>query len=128
MKILVCLWLGLCLTFTSYAQDEIVESAKTSIKSGAAKELSKILNEGVELNMDGEKANYSRTHAEFVLKDFFGKYPPTDFSYIHQGSSKEGLKYAIGKYTHAKGSFRVYLVIKQIKGKYLIDTLDFSKE
>jgi hypothetical protein len=123
------IWFFLCIfSFSAYAQDEIIESAKVSIKSGAAKELSRVLNEGVELSLDGEKANYSRTQVEYVLKDFFKKFPPTDFSYIHQGSSKEGLRYAIGKYVYAQGSFRVYLVIKQIKGKYVIDTLDFSKE
>ncbi|SFC01229.1 protein of unknown function [Flexibacter flexilis DSM 6793] len=128
MKILIGLLLSLLVSFGAMAQDEVVESARTAIKSGGAKELSRILNDGAEVGIDGQKANYSRTQVEFVLKDFFKKYPPVDFAYIHQGASKEGLKYAIGKYTSDKGSFRVYFVIKQIKGHYVIDTLDFSKE
>lgn len=110
------------------AQNDIINNGKVSLKTGSSKELVKYFNDIVELSFDGEKSNYSKTQAEFVLKDFFKKYPPVDFQYIHQGSSKEGLKYAIGKYSYQGGSFRVYILIKQFNGNYLIDTLDFSKE
>lgn len=110
------------------AQSDIVNNGKVALKTGSSKELVKYFNDIVELSFDGEKSNYSKTQAEFVLKDFFKKYPPVDFQYIHQGSSKEGLKYAIGKYSYNGGSFRVYILIKQFNGNFLIDTLDFSKE
>lgn len=113
---------------TSGLQSDDVSDIRAAIKAGSAKELSKYLNSMVELNFDGDKASYSKTQAEFVLKDFFKKYPPQDFQYIHQGSSKEGLKYAIGKYSYQGGTYRVYLLIKPQKGNFLIDQLDFSKE
>lgn len=78
--------------------------------------------------MDGEKKSYSKTQAEFVIKDFFKKFPPTDFQFIHQGASKEGIKYAIGKYSHSGGSFRVLVLIKQYRGNYQVDLMDFSDE
>jgi hypothetical protein len=117
-----------CLSTSLFAQNEVEESAKNAIKNGNAKALSTNFNETVEISFDGQKQSYSKTQAEFVVRDFFKKYPVTDFEYLHQGSSKEGLKYIIGKYKHAGGSFRVYMLIKQFKGKYLIDTLDFSAE
>lgn len=115
-------------TLSAFAQNEVEESAKTAIKTANAKTLATNFNDSVEISFDGQKQSYSKTQAEFVIKDFFKKYPVTDFEYVHQGSSKEGLKYIIGKYKHAGGSFRVYMLIKQFKGKYLIDTLDFSAE
>jgi hypothetical protein len=124
--LLIALYFGV--TSNLFAQNEVEENAKTSIKSGNAKQLSNNFNDTVEISFDGQKQSYSKTQAEFVVRDFFKKYPVTDFDYIHQGSSKEGLKYIIGKYKHAGGSFRVYMLIKQFKGKYLIDTLDFSAE
>ena len=102
--------------------------AKTAIKSGSSKELSSYCNKVVELNFDGDKSTYSKTQAEFVLRDFFKKYPPTNYEYIHQGASREGLRYTIGKYSYDTGSFRVYMLIKEFNDDFLIDTLDFSKE
>ncbi len=80
------------------------------------------------MSFDGEKSNYSRTQAEFVMRDFFKKYPTSDFQYIHQGSSKQGLTYVIGKYTFDNGSFRVLIYIKKVNDVYLIDLMDFSRE
>ena len=126
----IIVWLLALQLVTSQAlgQSEIISNAKAALKTGSSKELAKYFNKMVELNIDGEKANYSKTQAEFVLRDFFKKFPATDFQYIHQGASREGLKYAIGKYSSPNGSFRVYMLVKLFDGDYLIDTIDFSKE
>lgn len=112
----------------AWAQADVINNVRASLKAGSSKELVKSFNTTVELNFDGKKSTYSRTQAEFVLKDFFKKYPPTDFQYIHQGASKQGLTYVIGKYFYEGGSFRVLLYIKNFNGKYLVDLIDFSKE
>jgi hypothetical protein len=129
-KIVSGLILILCLVFSAQAQtsDEIVNSSKAGLRAGSSKDIATYFSNLVELSLLGEKSSYSKSHAEVLLKEFFKKYPPVDFQYIHQGSSKEGLKYAIGKYSYNGGSFRVYLLIKQFSGNYLIDTLEFSKE
>lgn len=120
---------GLLLMATpSLGQEDVINNARLALKTGSSKELAKYFNKMVELNIDGEKSNYSKTQAEFVLRDFFKKFPPTDFQYIHQGASREGLKYAIGRYTYANGSFRVYMLVKKFDSNYLIDTMDFSKQ
>ena len=110
------------------AQSEVINNVRASLKTGSSKELVKSFNTTVELNFDGKKSVYSRTQAEFVLKDFFKKYPPSDFQYIHQGASKQGLTYVIGKYMYESGSFRVLLYIKNFKGEYKVDLIDFSRE
>ncbi len=115
-------------TIIAFAQEDVITNVKAQLKEGDSKEIARFLNDIVEISIAGEKGSYSKTQAEFVLKDFFKKHPPSDFQKIHQGSSKEGLNYMIGKYTCSDGSFRVYIVIKQFKGSYLIDTMDFSKE
>ena len=127
-KFLIFPCLFLLLYNTINAQSDVIDNVKTALKTGSSKALAGYLNEMVELSINGDKSSYSKTQAEFVLKDFFKKYPPTGFDYIHRGSSKEGLKYTIGKYKYSGGSFRVYMLIKQFKGKYLIDTLNFDKE
>jgi len=128
LKIFIILLFALHISFFSFSQGDIINEAKHAIKAGSSKELIKFFNESVELGIDGENVNYSKTQAEFVLKDFFRKYPPTDCVYIHQGSSPEGSKYAIGKYSHSSGSFRLFMLVKQIKGVYVIDRLDFGED
>lgn len=110
------------------AQSDVLNNIKAALIQGNSKELLKYFNEMGEISLEGEKRTYPKTQAEFVLKDFFRKYPPQNFEYIHEGSSNDGLKYAIGKYSYGKGSFRVYILMKLVKGNYLIDTLDFSEE
>ena len=110
------------------AQNEVINNVRDALKTGSSKELSKYFNNTVEISINGEKASYSRNQAEFILKDFFTKYPPQGFRYVHQGSSKEGLKYTIGTYTHDRGEFRVVMLIKQFGGSYLVDKIDFNQE
>ncbi len=113
---------------SAHAQDEVINSVRTAIKAGSSRELGRYLNNVVELSINGEKSSYSKTQAEFVLKDFFNKYPPRDFRYTHQGSSRDGLKYAIGTYTYDQGTFMIYMVIKQFGGDYRVDIINFSTE
>lgn len=112
----------------SYAQGEVVNNIRAAIKAGSARELGKYLNDTVEMSINGSKSSYNKTRAEIVLKDFFSKYPPENFTYIHQGSSSEGLRYAIGTYAYGKGTYRVYMLLKQFGGTYKIDTIDFSRD
>jgi hypothetical protein len=114
---------------TSFDQtDQTLADIETALKAGSAKELVKFCSETVELKIDGQSANYSRTQAEVVLRNFFNKNPVKEFSYIHQGASPEGLKYSIGKYTFNNGSYRVVMFLKKSGKTYTIDTLNFSRE
>ncbi|NQZ75106.1 MAG: DUF4783 domain-containing protein [Ekhidna sp.] len=112
----------------SPAQDEVIADIGTAMKAGSAKELIKFANNTIEIKINGESSNYSKERAEVILRKFFNENVPENFNYIHQGSSPEGLKYTIGRYTHASGGYRVVMFIKKIGDKYLIDTLNFSQE
>jgi hypothetical protein len=113
----------------AYSQAEVINHTRMALKAGNSKDLSRFFNDMVDVTFDGERGSYSKVQAEFVLKDFFRRNSPVDFEYIHQGSSKDGLKYAIGRYTSQDHSFRVVVYIKQAKGNgYLVDLIDFSKE
>ena len=118
----------LTLSLEAKAQSEVINNIRAALKAGSSKEFVKNFNTMVELNFEGEKSNYSKSQSELVLKEFFKKYPPTDFQYIHQGSSKQGLTYVIGKYTFESGSFRVWILIKKFGENYLVDSIDFSRE
>ncbi len=112
-----------------HAQSEnLYGNVRAALKAGSSKELAKYFHETVELNMNGENENYSSVHAEIYLKDFFKKYESVDFEYIHQGSSAEGLQYAIGTYSYSGGNFRVLIRTKKFAGADKIYIIDFLKE
>ncbi len=113
---------------SAWGQSEVINNVRSAIKAGSSKELSKYLGDMISLEIDGVQSNYSKTQAEYVLKDFFKKYRPNDFQYVHQGASEGGLKYAIGRYSYDGGSFRVVLRSKNINGSYKVSSLDFTKE
>ncbi len=112
----------------SIAQSDVIDNVRVAMKTGSSKELAKYFGSTVELNFDGEKSSYSKSQAEFVLRDFFKNYPPSDFEYIHQGASKQGLKYVIGKYSITGGSFRIWVLFKKSNNDFYVDTIDFTRE
>lgn len=113
-----------------FAQSDILVRAESAMKSGQVNELIQFLNDPVEINLDDQKKKYSKTQAEFVLKDFFSKYPVVDFHYDHRTKSRGGMEFTIGTYQHKGGSFRVHMLLKhsEASGDYRIDLLDFMED
>lgn len=109
-------------------QNEVVDQIKEAIKTGSAKELSKHLNQTIDVTIDGKLQSYSKAQAEFVLRDFFKTHPPTGFSIIHQGSSKGGQPYAIGDYLTGSDKYRVWMKIKIAGNDQLIQEISFVKQ
>lgn len=124
LVVIVALWGSL----GAFAQEDVVAQVKETIKAGSAKELVKYFNQSVDVTLDANTQTYSKTQAEFVLRDFFKQHPPSDFSIVHQGSSKGGLPYAIGQYKSNTESYRVFIKIKTVSKAQLVHEISFSKE
>ena len=108
--------------------DAVIEKLKISLKSGNSKELVSDFHDIVEVTLpDQEGSNYSKTQAEFVLRDFMKKYPPVDFKYVHKVLDREDFKFVIGEYIYSGGKYRVTMVIKPTKGVYSVDSIVFEK-
>lgn len=120
-------WLGL-LSVASYAQGEAFGAVRGAIRNGSAQELAPLLGSKVEVGYNGDKKSYGTSEAEAALKSFFTQNPPTAFEFIHQGSSNEGTKYAIGKYTSKNGTYRVFIKMKPGSGSPVVDAIDFTQE
>ncbi|WHZ07512.1 MAG: hypothetical protein OJF59_001265 [Cytophagales bacterium] len=101
---------------------------RDAVKSGNSSELVKYFNTSVDLNLEGEVNTYSKAQAEFVLRDFFKKHPPTDFTIVHSGASKAGLQFAIGKFKSGNDSFVVLMRVREVQKTYLIHEMSFTKE
>ncbi|NDK54925.1 DUF4783 domain-containing protein [Pontibacter fetidus] len=107
------------------AQGGVMDGVKSAMKAGSSKDLSRNFSSVVELTLSGKDAtSYSNTQAEFVMKNFFSKNAPVDFTYSHQGSSDKGQQYAIGTYTSKAGSYTVLVRMKDSK----IQSMNFIKD
>lgn len=113
---------------STFAQDAIFEPIRDVIKTGSAKEMSKHLNQNVEINIEGNVNTYSKAQAEFVFRDFFKKHPPTSFSIVHKGASKGGQQFAIGRYVSDSDSYNVLMLVKEVSSTHLIYEISFVKE
>jgi hypothetical protein len=114
--------------FSQTTAGKVIDDVKETIKTGSAKELSKFLNQTVDITIDGKVASYSKAQAEFVLRDFFKAHPPSEFNVLHQGSSKGGQPFAIGQYKSANDTYRVWMNIKSVDKSQLIQEISFVKQ
>lgn len=109
------------------AMAQVPDDIIVSLKTGNAASLSKYFSQNVELVVLESENVYSRSHAQQVLNDFFKKYPPQNFSLIHEGG-KDNSSYAIGNLQVKGDKFRVYFLLKEINGKAYIHQLRIERQ
>ena len=108
----------------SQSMSDVIENIRVSIKMANSKELTNFMSDMIEIQLpDQDRNNYSKTQAEFVMRDFMKKFPPTNFTYIHKVLDKEDFKFTIGEYVCANGAMRVTMVLKPLNGKFQIDSI-----
>ncbi len=109
--------------------DVFLVEVEKALKASSAKELTRFLQDNVEIRLNRKKNTYSHQQAEMVLKTFFQEHPATDFEFIHDGNNDSGgIIYAIGSYTSIGGTHRVVVRAKKVENILKIYRLEFSKE
>ncbi len=103
-----------------------VEDISKSIGSGNVNGISRFFDNSVALTIAGSQANYSRSQAEMVLRDFFSKNSPKGFDVDRSGGG-ENSKYAIGTLMTANGDYRSYFSLKLKDNSYVIQEIRFEK-
>lgn len=91
-----------------------------ALKMGDSEKIAHHFGTSVNLSTPNNEGVYSKTQAQLILKKFFLKHPPSSFSIVHQGDSKNNSSYMIGNLSAAKGSFRTYILYKEADKKLTI--------
>ena len=117
----------LFLSFNTNLDNNIPLELTQALKVGNARIMSKYLNNSIELGVLENEEVYSKAQAEQILKDFFFKYKPENFEILHQ-SGKEDSKYVIGRLITQNGNFRIYFLLKNKGGSFLIHQLRIEKD
>ena len=113
-NIIALLTLSLALFLHSSASDSTtslfnLNDVSVFFKNGSSKELAKYFDQAINLNINGNQGDYSKNQAEYILKDFFIKYPPTDFKILHKGGSPGPTMFYVGSYTADNNQFRILI-------------------
>jgi hypothetical protein len=125
-KFIITLVLGFSV-FTILMAD-IYTDINSSMKSGNYKTIASYFNTSVELNIPGADGLYSKAQAELLMKEFFTKNTPKNFTVKHDGVSQDGSKYSIGTLETSSGSYRTYYYLKNNSGTFLIKELRIEKD
>lgn len=118
------LWISPWVESGSASQIDPIISA---IQGGSSSELARYFNPTISLNINGQQGEYSKNQAEIVLKDFFKKNPPIDFSLVFKNENQSSVSTYIGEYASGQGSYKVFIKVSQVENSFRIYGLDFVK-
>lgn len=108
---------------------DVFDEIGNALRSGDAKAVSRYFGATIDLTIVNQEEVYSKIQAEQILREFFSKNTPRNFSIIHKGESKDGSVYAIGSLVTAQGvTYRTYLFVKGQGNNALIQELRFMRE
>ncbi len=79
----------------------------------------------VDLSIPKNEGVYSAIQAKLILKTFFLKNKPTNFTIVHNGDSKNSSHYSIGNLQTSKGT---YILYKEINKKITILELKIESD
>lgn len=129
-KLKIILLLFSSLAIFSFAMNltgptDISDKVISALTKGDAAALAEYFDTNIELAILDKEDIYSSAQAEVIVRDFFSRNKPFKYAKVHHGG-KEGAKFVIGNLSTSNGTYRVYFLIKDVKGKYLINTLRFE--
>ena len=119
MKKLVLIFTSLVFASSLLLAQDVTDDVISAFQEGDANQLSNYFNSNVELIYDGPGKIYNKNQAGMIMKDFFSKNNPTQFSKIHEGN-KDSSVFLIGNLTTSGNSFRVSILMKKTGTQFLI--------
>ena len=100
-----------------------------AIKSNRVSDIVKYFDNFVPITINNNQAVYSHNQAEVVLRDFFDKNIPKDFTVMDNGSPDKYSKFMIGTLTDMKSiKYSVYILMKYKDGNYILQEIRLNKE
>jgi len=130
MKKICVLLFSICsaLVLTAQSSQAQFDAIEKAIKNANTTELSSYFANTVECDLLGEEGTYSKTQATLVVKRFFEKQVPKNFSFKHS-SDKQAVKYAIGTLQAENGNnIRITVFFKTENNAIKIQQLRAEKE
>jgi len=105
------------------------EDIESIVRANSSRSLSAHLFEKVEIKLDGNRKEYSKSQAEAVLKQFFQQNSSSEFEFVHDGKNRGGgIIYAIGDYLTSSSNYRLVMRAKKFEDTYKLYRIEFTKQ
>ena len=105
-----------------------IEDMVNAIKNNRITDMEKYFDNFVPITINNNQTLYSHNQAEAVLRDFFEKNNPGNFTVMDNGAPDNTSKFVIGAFTTPAGiKFNVYILMR-LKGTFMLQDLRFNKE
>ncbi len=111
--------------FSVFSWQGSIDEVIGALRAGSAAEVSKYLDDNVELTVPDKSDSYSKAQAQLIIKDFFSNNAVKGFDLKHKGDSKDG-HYAIGTLQTNSGNFRTNVFTKMKNGREVIREIRFQ--
>ena len=124
-KIFTLACVVLFVTLSSFRQANGIDEVISALRSGNANELSKYVDNNIELSLPSKTDNYSRQQAVVILQDFFSSNGVKSFEVKHRGDNG-GSKFCIGTLLTKSGNYRTTFFMTEKNGKQLVKEIRFQ--
>ncbi len=124
-KIYTLLAVSALLFFTAFKPIAGLDDVITALRSGNATELSKYVDDNIEITLPDKTDNYSRAQALMILQDFFSNNGVRNFEVKHKGDNG-GNQFCIGTLQTKAGNYRTTIFMKSKNGKQLVKEIKFQ--
>ena len=124
-KFLLLFSLPLLFLTSSFRPISGLDDVIGALKSGDAQQLSKYVDDNIEISLPGKSDSYSKSQAVMVLKDFFSNNGVTGFDVQHKGENGGG-QYCIGTLKTKSGNYRTTVFMKTKNDKQVVKEIRFQ--
>lgn len=109
------------------AESEMTQRIRFAMTEGNHRLLARQFTEKVNITIDNEAFQYSKTQATYVMRSFFREHPPVSFEYLHKGTMKNGCPYTLAIYRSPAHIYSLATFLTSGKSGFLIKKLVFAK-
>ncbi len=123
------IFINAAINFSSFrvVNDSMPKDVIVALKTGDAQSLATFFNYHVELVVVGKSDVYSKYQSQIILKNFFRRNEPNNFSLLQRGSNAK-VSFAIGRLYTSNGKYKVYILGKGTGKNYKIHQLRIEKD
>ena len=121
----VLLLAAACFMVSAFRPVSGLEDVIGALRSGNAQELSKYVDDNIEISLPDKSNSYSRAQAVMVLKDFFANNSVKGFD-VQFKSENGGNQYCVGKLQTRAGSYRTTVFMKTKDNRQLVKEIRFQ--
>ena len=124
-KILLFSAIALFIVATAFKPFTGLDDVINALRTGNAQELSKYVDDNIEISLPDKTDSYSKAQALMVLRDFFANNGVKGFEVQFKGENG-GSQFCVGKLSTRSGSYRTTVFMKTKNGKQLVKEIRFQ--